>query len=83
MSHTPHDLALDFPQYAQQIHDLREEDAHFARLLEQYNNINKQVGDAETNIRPMPQSEETALRKERMRLKDVLYHMLVAAAAEA
>ena len=36
MSHTPHELAEEFPEKAEQIHALRQSDPHFAKLAEQY-----------------------------------------------
>jgi len=32
MTHTPHELAEEFPDHAQKIHELKVSDAHFARL---------------------------------------------------
>jgi uncharacterized protein YdcH (DUF465 family) len=80
MTHVPHDLAADFPELAGRIHDLKQSDAHFARLLGEYEGVNAQVHRAETNIEPMTQEAETALRKRRAALKDELYRMLTAAA---
>ena len=34
MSHTPHELAEEFPQAVQQMHDLRAANAHFAKLCD-------------------------------------------------
>jgi uncharacterized protein len=80
MTHTPHELAADFPEHAARIHDLKGSDPHFARLMEEYHEINRQVHRAETLVEPMSEEAETTLRKKRAALKDELYRMLTAAA---
>lgn len=78
MTHTPHELAADFPEFADRIHELKEADAHFARLMEEYHEINREVHRAETNVEPISDEAETELRKKRAALKDELYGMLKA-----
>lgn len=79
MSHTPHELADDFPQDVEKIHDLKTSNAHFAKLMEDYHAVNRAVHRAETGVEPMEQLEETALRKQRMHLKDQIAGMLAKA----
>ena len=76
MSHVPHELAEDFPEMAGQISALRQTDAHFAKLADEYHEINRQVHRAETNVEPMEQLAEEQLRKQRAALKDELYRLL-------
>jgi uncharacterized protein YdcH (DUF465 family) len=76
MSNTPHELIEDFPEQADAIHALKQSNAHFARLLEEYHEVNGAVHRAETKIAPMEQLAETALRKKRGVLKDDLARML-------
>lgn len=80
MSHTPHELAEDFPGHVDAIHALRAENAHFAKLTEAYHQINRSVHRAETNVEPMNSLAETQLRKERAALKDEIWSMLQKAA---
>ncbi|MGI1663090.1 YdcH family protein [Palleronia sp. KMU-117] len=80
MSHVPHDLATDFPEHAQRIHELKIGNTHFARLLGEYEEVNGAVHRAETNVEPMSPDAETELRKTRAALKDELYRMLTAPA---
>lgn len=80
MSHTPHELADAFPEYAALISTLKQTDNHFARLADKYHEVNRQVHRAETNIEPMDSLAESQLRKERVALRDELYGMLKAAA---
>ena len=50
MTNTPHELAAEFPDKADLIHRLKTENAHFARLAEEYHEINRQVHRAETLV---------------------------------
>lgn len=76
MSHTPHELAADLPEYAEKIAALKLGDAHFARLYDAYHEVNRQVHRAETDVEPTGDAEAEALRRERMRLKDELFAIL-------
>ena len=76
MSHTPHELTEDFPEYAEKISQLKQSDTHFAKLYEAYHEVNRQVHRAETDVEPTGDDEMEAMRKERMRLKDELYAIL-------
>ena len=70
MSHTPHELAEDFPRHAAKIADLRQRDGHFARLTDAYHAINRDVHRAETDVEPTSDAHLTEMRKKRMALKD-------------
>lgn len=83
MSNTPHELATEFPAFAAQIRHLKETDGHFARLYELYHEVNGRIHRAETDIEPLDDLTIVDLRKERMRLKDELYGMLVRAEPDA
>lgn len=76
MGHTPHELAEDFPDKVDQIHQLSQTDGHFKRLSEEYHEVNRAIHRAETNIEPMDQFREEEMRKNRMRLKDQIAAML-------
>ncbi len=80
MSHTPHELAQDFPEHAQRISDLKQNDAHFARLFDEYHDINRAVHRAETNVEPLEELAEVEMRKKRGALKDELFKLLSSAA---
>ncbi len=72
----PHAIHEEFPNDAQRIHALKLVDAHFARLLEQYDTINDQVAGAESRQHPMSDEAEMALRKQRAALKDEIARLL-------
>lgn len=76
MSNTPHDLASDFPDHAAQISTLRQTDAHFAKLVDSYHSLNRDVHRAETNIEPVSDLAMQSLRKQRMALKDQIWAAL-------
>jgi uncharacterized protein YdcH (DUF465 family) len=70
MPHTPHELAEEFPEHTQKIHDLKLTDAHFTRLADEYHTLNRTIHRAETGIEPVAEHTETEMRKRRMVLKD-------------
>ncbi len=76
MSHVPHELAEEFPASVDKIHMLKESDLHFRKLFDQYHDVNRAIHRAETLVEPTDQFHEEVLRKERVRLKDVIAAML-------
>ena len=79
MSNTPHELHEEFPDKAQAIHALKEANGHFAKLVEEYHEVNRAVHRAETRVEPTSDEAEAALRQKRMRLKDEIWKALQAA----
>ncbi|MGI3170437.1 YdcH family protein [Pseudooceanicola sp. C21-150M6] len=78
MSHTPHELHEEFPDYASVIACLKSADIHFARLSDKYHMLNRQIHRVETNIEPMDDLAAIGLRKERAQVKDQLFGMIKA-----
>lgn len=76
MSHVPHELHEEFPEHAEKIHELKVGNAHFARLFDEYHEVNRAVHRAETDIEPTDDFHMEEMRKKRMHLKDELYAML-------
>ena len=58
MSNTPHELAEDFPQDAEKIHELKTQNAHFAKLAADYHAVNRAVHRAETGVEPLEELAE-------------------------
>jgi uncharacterized protein YdcH (DUF465 family) len=81
MSHTPHELAADFPEYAEQLHRLKTTDAHFRNLADLYHTVNRDVHRAETNVEPTSDHHLVDLRKQRAALKDEIFGLLKASPA--
>jgi len=76
MSHTPHELAEEFPDKIDVMHTLKQSDAHFSKLADEYHEVNRTVHRAETNIEPMDEMAEVELRKKRAVLKDQIWSIL-------
>ena len=76
MSHTPHELAEEFPDKVELMSQLKQSDAHFARLADEYHEINRTVHRAEANIEPMEDLAEGELRKKSAALKDEIWAIL-------
>jgi len=73
MAHTPHELHEEFPEHTDRIHDLKTSNPRFAKLFDDYHEINRAVHRAETNIEPTDDAHMEEMRKTRMMLKDQLY----------
>lgn len=79
---TPHAIHEEFPQDAVGIHELKLKDAHFARLLQDYDDVNDAVHQAAALIRPTTEEAEKELRRKRAQIKDEIARMLANAAAQ-
>ena len=78
MSHVPHELAEEFPNATDKIHELKTTNAHAAKLFDTYHTVNRAIHRAETNVEPVDDFTMTGMRKERMALKDEIAAMLKA-----
>ncbi|MFZ8940690.1 MAG: YdcH family protein [Gemmobacter sp.] len=78
MTRTPHDLAEEFPHAAARIHELRQSNAHFARLADEYHDVNRAVHRAETRVETLGEATAAERRRRRMTLKDELGRILAA-----
>jgi hypothetical protein len=73
---TPHELHEDFPGHTDRIRALRDADAHFRRLTDEYHSVNRAVHRAETRVDLLSEEAEEHLRKTRARLKDAIARAL-------
>ena len=78
MSHVPHELAAEFPELKDRIHEMKTSDGHFQRLFEDYHTINREVHRVEAAGINVADEHYEELKKKRMALKDELYAMLTA-----
>ena len=78
MSELIHDLADDFPEYADKIAEMKETDAAFADKAAEYDRLNKKVIEAETLEKPTHHFREEELKKKRALLKDEIFSILSA-----
>lgn len=76
MSNTPHELAEEFPDKIDEMHRLKSENAHFAKLFDDYHDVNRAIHRAETNIEPTDDFNEENMRKKRVALKDEIWGIL-------
>jgi len=76
MQNEPHDLAHEFPEYKDAIHDLKVSDNHFRRLFDEYHTVNKEVHRIEQEVETTSDAYAEDLKKKRLTLKDELYQML-------
>ena len=81
MSNTPHDLTEEFPDQRERITDLKTSDGHFARLVEEYNEVNRTIHRIETRVEPKPEEVEEDLKRRRLQIKDEIMTMLDGAQA--
>ena len=70
MSNTPNELAEQFPQAVDNMHELKVSDAHFAKLHEDYHELNRAIHRAETNVEPTDDFHLEDMRKQRLALLD-------------
>lgn len=73
---TPHELAADFPEYADALHKLKTEDAHFQKLAEEYHDLNRDIHRAEAEVEPTSDDHLEEMKTRRVELKDEIYAML-------
>jgi len=78
MGHTPHELIEEFPEHTDKMSELKTHDSHFAKLFDDYHEVNRAVHRAETNVAPMEDLAQNDLRKQRAALKDEIYKYLTA-----
>lgn len=81
MSIEHHDLHHEFPEYNQQIHDLKVSDRHFSRLFEQYHDLDREIRKFEEEVEVTSDSHLEELKLKRVHLKDELYQILKDSAA--
>ena len=79
MSHVPHELAEEFPEYKEKMHALKQESAHFARLSDEYHEVNRAIHRMQERIEPVSEDAEEEMRKKRLALKDEIAAILKSA----
>lgn len=79
MKNTPHALAEEFPDKTEAIHTLKESDAHFARLADEYHDVNREIHRLESRVEAGSDFREEELRKKRLMLKDEIAGLLAKA----
>lgn len=78
MSHTPHELAEQLPEFAEAIAARKLSDAHFAKRADAYHELNREIHRGETDVEPMDDLHLVELRKKRLALLDEIRGLLTA-----
>ncbi|MHC5654274.1 YdcH family protein [Stappia sp. ICDLI1TA098] len=78
MSHVPHELHEEFPDQTEALHSLKLGNAHFARLADEYHEVNREVHRAETDVSPVSDEALEEMKKKRLALKDQIAALLAA-----
>ena len=73
-----HDLAHEFPEHKERMHQMKMENAHFAKLFDAYHDATNEIEALENNESPVADETLDALKKQRLALKDEIYGMLTA-----
>jgi len=71
-----HDLLHEFPEHHETIHRLKMNNHHFARLFDEYHDVNHEVHRIETDVEPTSDEYLEERKKLRLHLKDELYRMI-------
>ena len=72
-----HDLHHEFPEHHERIHELKVGNTHFAKMFEQYHDINREVRRIEEGVENTSDEYLEDLKKKRLLLKDRLYEMIL------
>ncbi len=80
MTHVPHELHEEFPESAEALHRLKMENAHFAKLAEEYHEINREIHRIEAEVEAASDVHTEDLKKRRLSLKDEIAALLKAEA---
>jgi len=78
MSHVPHELADEFPDAAEKIHELKLNNAHFAKIADAYHEVNREIHRIEAKIEATSDAYAEGLKKKRLALKDEIATFLTA-----
>lgn len=71
-----HSLAKELPEYKAQIHQLKMENRHFAKLADEYHDLDNEIIRIEEGVENTTDEYVDGLKKKRLHLKDQLFAML-------
>jgi uncharacterized protein YdcH (DUF465 family) len=78
MTHVPHELHEEFPESADVLHLLKTENAHFAKLADEYHLVNREIHRIEADVEAASDARAEDLKKRRLTLKDEIAGILQA-----
>lgn len=71
-----HDLVHELPEYRDKIHEMKQNNTHFAKLFDEYHEVDHEVRRIEQEIETPSDEYTEELKKKRLSLKDELFGML-------
>lgn len=72
-----HHFQEEFPNFSGTISSLKKSDPQFATLLSRYDETDKKIYGIEAQNRPVADDYVEFLKKERLKLKDRLYSIII------
>lgn len=79
MSHTPHELADEFPNDHAILHELKLNNAHFVTLSERYHEVNGEIHRIESEVENTSDEYAETLKKKRLALIDEISQIVAKA----
>lgn len=64
-------------EYRDEISQLKQENAHFAKIFEKHNELDQKAKDADEGRLALTDIELETIKKEKLRLKDEAYQMIL------
>ena len=77
MLNEKHDLLHELPEHREAIHELKMSNAHFARLFDEYHEVDHEIHRIETCVENTSDVYLEKRKKHRLFLKDELYRMIL------
>ncbi|MDO9105674.1 MAG: YdcH family protein [Methylovulum sp.] len=71
-----HDLLHEFPEFNDRIRELKNNDAHFAKLLNEHDELSHIIHRSEIGVEVHADDYLETLKKQRLALKDELFQLL-------
>lgn len=75
-------LTDSFPELKESFHELKKDNLHFQHILKKYEELDTQVHKIDNEQEALNDLELEKVKKERVALKDELYHIMVKHKAE-
>ena len=76
MLNEKHDLVHELPEYRDTIHNLKMNDPHFAKLFDEYHEVDHEIHRIETGVETPSDDYLEERKKLRLNLKDQLFEMI-------
>ena len=76
MLNEKHDLIHELPEHRETIHQLKMNNNHFARLFDEYHEVDHEVHRIETGVENTSDEYLEGRKKQRLHLKDELFQMI-------